>query len=368
MSSPPPERSKKSSSAKTGGESSQNKKSQDQAEKKPAEQASPPKMPEPLLSESPALAGNPRAKAFVERLEDDQRRFTLKHHVMLGVLICTVVLTLIILMKIQRSTAGRIARVDTIRVNQSPINQGRFTLSLNIIEPGAVQVFTTSGTVKSEHVERFAVAGEATRQFDIPYKAGQPIIVKVQASHSFEERFTTTDQIDVVVMFDRSGAITLSDQRLVELIKTLCGRMYKAEMKYRVSPVGFGATGNEPQIFAFTDNPDDLERGIMNLQSTEASRAGAPVLRSLEMVARMPFAEGAIRRVYLVTDSPANAGSHSEKAIAGVASLIEKFRIDLRVFSLGQNAAGYAELIGPDGRFTTIDKFDEALEGASVLQ
>lgn len=370
MSSPPPERSKKSSPDKAKDTSSPDKKVAPPAETKSAdgEQPAPPKMPEPLLSESPALADNPRAKAWVERLEDDSRRFGMRHHVMLVIMAFTVLLMLIILWKIHSATSGRYARVDSVHVEQSPVNQGRFTLSLNVIKPGSVRVVATSGTLKSEHIERFSKTGEATRQFDVPYSAGGPINIKIEPGRASGENFTTTDRIDVVVMLDRSGTIPMSDQKLVELMRSLCGKMYKAELKYRVSPVGFGATGDEPQIFAFTDNPEFIERGINNLKSTEASSASAPVLKSLEMVARMPFEEGALRRVYLVTDSPANSGKYTPKEIAGVASVLKKFRIDLRVFSLGKNAAGYAELIGPDGRFTTIDKFDEAMEDPRVLR
>jgi len=376
MSSPPPKKPrssdtqdkvKESAAGKTkdGSSAPEQTAGKDGGQAKSTPPPPPPAPKPPPLSESPLLIGDRRQRAYVQRLEVDEQRLTLKVLITGGVVAFLALLVLILLWRIYASTAGSYAVLSDVEVSQSLADPGALTLRFDVTKPGYVRIVTASAENRTERLDRFDATGPAEVKCDVRYRPGQPTEVAVLHGRGFSRkketfRRGTPTQADVVLVLDSAAMIGVDEQRSAERMMGLCKQIADTGMFYRVAIVGFSGSDGLPQRFAFTNEPNVL---VQNAEQLRTSPPGASLwpLDTLESVLGMPWSDTpagtSLKRVYLVTGGgpeKATAGGHS---IDKIAQVYAERGIQLHIFSNRGHAKDYGKLLKPCDRFMPIDEF-----------
>jgi hypothetical protein len=121
-------------------------------------------------------------------------------------------------------------------------------------------------------------------------------------------------------------------------------------------------------VHPFTGDVAEFRARVSGIERFDGGDFPESALDALEEALKLPFADEAIRRFYLVTDAAFHEPTRSGLTAADLAERLESHRVLLHVFGRSQHEDAYAGLLGQTGRFEEIENFGRMLSEGRVLE
>ena len=287
-----------------------------------------------------------------------------------GVLLLVVVLAIV-----YQATVRSYAKLDDVVITRHPANQGRLEISYRVARPGKVFYRRTSGGVETELVDYFQTPGEVSRSWSWVYEPGEPIDVALRyrgwlGRRTEREQFATASQADIVILIDSTGSMTRFIDELKEKCVAFSEQLDRQALDHRFALIGFGDVAEAPwlDVHPFTADVGEFQARVSGIGRFDGGDFPESALDALEEALTLRFAEGAIRRFYLVTDAAFHEPTRSGLRAADLAARLESQRVLLHVFGRSQHEEEYRTLLGESGRFEEIENFGRMLSEGRVLE
>jgi Mg-chelatase subunit ChlD len=314
-------------------------------------------------------------QAWIARLEAERSTLGKRNKYLALALVAGIVLLAVVLAAVYRGTVGAYAVLDDVVITRHPANQGRLEISFRVAAPGKVQYRRTSGQVETEVVDHFSRPGDVARSWSWVYEPGQDIDVTLRyrrwlLRHTEHERFPTADQADIVILIDTTGSMTPYIAELKDKCVAFSRHLESQALRHRFALIGFGDVEEAPwlDVHAFTGDVAEFQQSVSGIQRFDGGDAPESALDALEEALKLPFAAGAVRRFYLVTDARYHEPSRSGLSAADLAARLEQEQVLLHVFSRSQFEDDYRTLLGQTGKFEEIENFGRMLSEGRVLE
>ncbi len=327
----------------------------------------------PLPSVDMLASGEMRA--WIARLDQENRQIGSRNRYLLVALGVGTVLLVVILGYVYQATIGSYAVLDEVSVRQHPASQGRLEISFRVVSPGRVQYRRTSGAAETDLVDQFAAAGEVRRAWAWGYEPGRPIEAALWYRKGWfrtteRAEFPTAASADLVVLIDTTGSMDPSIAALKEKCITFSERLSSQALKHRLALVGFGDRREEAWLdrSPFTADVREFQAAVGAVKRFDGGDLSESALDAIETALELPFHEGSLRRMFLVTDAPYHEPSRSGATAEKLAARLAEERVVLDVFSRPQFEEPYRKLQGDMGRFQEIENFGRLLSEGRVLE
>jgi hypothetical protein len=276
---------------------------------------------------------------------------------------------------VYQTEIGSYAVLSGIEITRQPMHQGQIQIKFRVESPGRVRYRRVSGGIEAEVVDYFSKPDEYTRSWSWIYEPGKPINVDLRSRSGIfradkSESFPTADSADIVVIMDTTGSMSRSIAQLKDKCVTFSEQLKKQQLKHRFALLGFGDVEDGTWLDArpFTADAQRFRSNVASVKRFDGGDLPESSLDALEAALDLPYAPGAVRRLYLVTDAVFHEPTSSGRTVAEIARRLEHDKVLLSVFSRPEFEKDYAPLLGPYGRFGEIEEFGRVLTEGRVLE
>jgi hypothetical protein len=281
---------------------------------------------------------------------------------------------LVILWGVYRSTIGAYAVIDEIEVRQNPVDQGRLEISYQVLSAGKVHCRRVSGEIGTDLIKHFDAASSEDQPWSWTYRPGEPIELTLLYRsglfrQTFEASFPTTDRADIVILIDTTGSMSPYIEELKQKCVAFSEQLTRQALKHRFALIGFGDTQEGPWVdrHEFSDDVGRFIEAVDNVKRFDGGDFPESALDAIEEALRLPFDEAALRRFYLVTDAKYHEPTRSGLKAEQIVQRLTDQQVMLRVFSSRDFAGEYAKLLGETGKFQEIEHFGQVLSEGRLL-
>ncbi len=320
------------------------------------------------------MLASPEMQAYLAQLADTRRRIDFRNRFLWGGLAAGVLVLLLVLWGVYRSTIGAYAVIDGIEVRQHPVEQGRLEIRYQVKSPGKVQCRRISGGVTTELIEHFDSPTVVDKPWSWTYRPGKPIELTLRYRsglfrRAFEAAFPTTDRADIVILIDTTGSMSPCIEELKRKCVAFSEELTRQALKHRFALIGFGDTHEGPWIdrHEFTDDVGQFVATVDAVKRFDGGDFPESALDALEEALRLPFDEGALRRFYLVSDAKYHEPTRTGLTAEQIARRLADEQVMLRVFSSREFESDYALLLGETGKFQEVELFGQVLAEGRLL-
>jgi len=339
-------------------------------------------LPEVSAAQLDAPPGPPQAdmmasaemQAYLAQLRDEERRIGLRNRFLWGGLGAGLLVLLLILWGVYRSTVGAYAVIDELEVRQHPVEQGRLEFRFRVLLPGKVHCRRVSDGVQTDLIDHFDAACTVDRPWSWTYRPGRPIELTLWyrrglLRRTYRSSFPTTDRADIVILMDTTGSMSPQIDELKQKCVAFSAQLKRQALEHRFALLGFGDTAEGPWLdrHEFTPDVGQFVAAVDNVKRFDGGDFPESALDALEEALRLPYAERALRRFYLVTDAAYHDPTRSGLSAEQIAARLKKQQVMLRVFSKREFEADYAKLLGETGKFQEIEHFGRVLSEGRLL-
>jgi hypothetical protein len=320
------------------------------------------------------MMASPEMQAYLAQLRDEDRRVGLRTRILWWSLGAGVFVFLMILWGVYRATVGAYAAIDDLEVRQHPVDQGRLEIRFRVLTPGKVHSRRFSGGVQTDLIDHFDEACVVDRPWSWTYRPGEPVALTIWYRRgvfrrSYEVSFPTTDRADVVILADTTGSMSPYLDELKQKCAQFSAQLTRQALKHRFALLGFGDAAEGPWLdrHGFTEDVGQFADSVENVKRFDGGDLPESALDAIEEALRLPYAEGALRRLYLVTDAEYHEPTRTGLTAEQIGARLEENQVMLRVFSKREFETDYAKLLGETGKFQEIEHFGQVLSEGRLL-
>lgn len=321
------------------------------------------------------MAGSREMRDWIASLEAQNQSIKRRNVFLLVALTAGLLLLLVILWLVYNATVRSYAVLEDVEVFRHPENQGNIQLKFHVATPGKVLCTRVCGGVKKTLAYDYEETGDQTVSWADEYEPGQEIEISLLYRGGLwrttvEESFPTSKSADIVVLMDTTGSMDRSIATLKDKCVAFSQALKQKQLDHRFCLLAFGdaRVGEQPVIEPFTPDAAKFKAAIDGIQRFDGGDLPESSLDALEEALKLPFAEGAVRRFYLVTDTdfhnPAQSGATAEQ----IAERLKDGEVLLNVFTRADHIPLYEKLTGRSGKVAEIEDFGQVLSGERILE
>jgi len=320
------------------------------------------------------MASSAEMRAYLARLEAQDRNLGMRNRYLAAALAGGVLLLVLILWGIYRSTIGAYAIIDEIDVRQDPVQQGRLRIKFRVLTPGKVLCRRVSGQIETDLVDYFSEPCDVDRPWSWAYQPGRNVDLSLSYRGGLllkdhKSSHPTHSRADIVILMDTTESMDSSISQLKQKCMLFSMALTKKAVKPRFALIGFGDMHHGRAIDRrdFTSDAEEFVAAVDDVKRFEGVDPPESALDALEAALELPLDDKAIRRFYLVTDAPYHQKTVSGLGPEEIASRLAEKNVLLVVFSRAEYKDQYAKVLGETGRFQEIETFGEVLSQGRVL-
>ncbi len=339
----------------------------------PSERRRPP--PPPSRPKQAQSAASDEMRAWIDSLQAQQKSIGHRNRwlsVFLGV---GLLLLLLILGWVYQTSVRSYAVLRDVQIARHPANQGRIRVSFEVVHPGKVYLSRESGGALTEVIDYYSTAGDQRRDWSWVYQPGEEIRVGLLYRVALwrrgqQQSFPTSKKADIVVLMDTTGSMSPSIATLKERCVQFSEALNQRQLAHRFALVGFGDTREGQWIdpYEFTDDVESFRQRVGDIRRFDGGDPAESALDAIETALALPFEEGAIRRLYLVTDATFHEPAASGATRADIEQKLNDAKVMLNVFTREEFRPEYEALAGESGKVLTIEEFGQVLAEGRILE
>ena len=311
----------------------------------------------------------------VRELERADTSIKRRNRFLLLMLLLGIVVVILVAWGVYQTEVGSYAVLSGVEITRHSMHQGQIQIKFRVESPGQVRYRRVSGGIEAEVVDYFNKSDEYTRSWSWVYEPGKPIKVNLRSRSGFfradkSASFPTAEGADIVVIMDTTGSMSRSISQLKDKCVSFSEQLKKQQLKHRFALIGFGDVEDGIWIDSrpFTADAKRFRSDVAGVKRFDGGDLPESSLDALEAALDLPYAEGAVRRLYLVTDAVFHEPTSTGKTVAEIARRLEHDKVLLSVFSRPEFEKDYAPLLGTDGRFGEIEEFGRVLAEGRILE
>lgn len=320
------------------------------------------------------MAASAEMRAYLAKLEAEDGKIGTRNRYLAAALAGGVLLLVLILWGIYRSTIGAYAIIDEIDIRQDPVRQGRLRIKFRVRSPGKVLCRRVSGQNETDVVDYFFEPCDVDRPWSWPYQPGRNIDLTLSYRGGLllkdhKSSHATYDRADIVILMDTTESMDSSIAQLKQKCKLFSMALAKKAVKPRFALIGFGDMqyGRAIDRSDFTSDVEEFLDAVDDVERFEGVDPEESALDALEAALELPLDDKAIRRFYLVTDAAYHPKTVSGLGPEEIVSRLAEKKVLLYVFSRAETKDQYANLLGKSGRFQELEAFGRVLSQGRVL-
>ncbi|MFH1266491.1 MAG: vWA domain-containing protein [Planctomycetota bacterium] len=321
------------------------------------------------------MASIQELQAWIAQREEEVKSVGRRNIFLLGALAVGVLLLLVVCWWLYAANVRAYAALENVVISRNPANQGRLQISFRVLSPGKVFYRRTSGKVKTEVVDYFESAGQVDRAWSWVYEPGEDIDVSVLYRgwlwrRTTSKGFPTASSADIVILMDTTGSMSRSINLLKEKCVAFSSQLERQALSHRFALIGFGDSIESEWLdtYGFTDNAEQFQQSVSEVRRFDGGDLPESALDALEAGFALPFDQEAIRRFYLVTDAQFHEPTKKGATVADIAARLDQEQILLNVFTRGEYASDYAQLLRTSGKVEELSKFGHVLAEGRILE